>query len=126
MLRMFDLRNGNTFGDGAGVQDGEPVAQLQNGHKIVGYVEQSRSMPAVQLPQQLENLCLSDRVQGTRRFVGYEDRGVMKKGQRNQNPLRLANADLPRLSAQEVMVVRGQLHLIHQLMQARLQRLSSR
>ena len=125
MLRLLDLRNLNTFGDGAGVQYGEPVAQLQDGDKIVGDVEQSRSVPAVQLPQQLQDLSLSDRVQGARRFVGYEDRGAMQKGQCNQNPLRLANADLPRLSAQEAIVAGGQLHLIHQLLQTRLQRFPS-
>ena len=54
MQCLLDLRNRKAFGDCAPVQYSEPAAQLQDGDKIVGDVEQSRSMPAVQLPQQLE------------------------------------------------------------------------
>ena len=49
----------------------------------------------------------------------------MQKGQCNQNPLCLANADLRRLSEQEANVIGGQLHLFHQLPQTRLQRFPS-
>ena len=73
MLCLLYLRNLNAFSDSAGVQYGEPVAQMQDGDNIVGDVEQRRSVPTVQLPQQLQDLRLSDRVQGARRFVGYED-----------------------------------------------------
>lgn len=73
MPHLLNLRNLNAFGDSAGVQYREPVAQLQDGYKIVGDVEQSRSVPAVQLSQQLEDLCLSDRIQRACRFVGNED-----------------------------------------------------
>ena len=38
MLRLLNLRNWHALGDGARVQHGEPVAQLQDRHQVVGDV----------------------------------------------------------------------------------------
>jgi hypothetical protein len=118
MLRLLNLRNWHALGDGARVQHGEPVAQLQDRHQVVGDVEQSGPVATVQLPQQPDDLGLGYGVQGARRLIRDKDRGTMQECQRDQDPLRLANADLPGLPAQEVMITGRQLHLMHQLPQA--------
>jgi hypothetical protein len=125
MLCLLNLTDTHAFDDGAGVQHGEPAAQLQDRQQIVGDVEQGGPMLTVQLPQQLYDFSLRYRVKGAGRLVGYEDGGAMQKGQRDQDPLCLANADLPGLSAQEAVVLCGQLYLVHQLFQARCQFLPS-
>ena len=126
MLCLPDLRHLHALGDHARVEHGEPVAQLQDRHQIVRDVEQRGSGTAVQIPQQPYNLSLSNRIQGAGRLVGYQNRGTMQKGQCNQHSLRLPNTDLAGLSAEKANVTGGQLHLVHQLVQARFQRFPSR
>ena len=47
MPGLLDLRNLRALGDGAAVQHREPVAQLQYRYKIMGDVEQCRSVSPV-------------------------------------------------------------------------------
>src|ERR1035438_8268692 len=112
MLRLFNSFNLDALGDGSIVQHGEPVAQLQDRDQVVGDIEQRSSVAAIQSLQQHDDLSLGHRVKGTGWFIGNQDRGAMQESKSEENPLCLANRNLPGLSSQKASVVHGQLHLL--------------
>jgi hypothetical protein len=81
MLRLLDLRNRHALHNSARVQHREPVAQLQDGKQVMGDIKEGGSMATGQLPQQLDDLSLGYRVEGTGGLVGYQDGGAVQKGQ---------------------------------------------
>ena len=117
VLCLFDFADAYGFDDASLMQHRQPVAQLQDRDEVVGYVEERCPALAIQAAKQSDDLSLGHGIEGAGGFVRDEDRRVMEKRQRDEDSLRLSDADLAGLPVQEAFVVDRQLDLFHELPQ---------
>jgi len=105
----LQLLYGQALDQPALVQNGDSAAYVVYRYQIVRDIEKRRTAGPVQSLHESDNLCLSHRIQGTRRFVCDQYVRSMQKGQRNRYSLRLPYADL-RKSPDKKLAVRAKLH----------------
>ncbi|MFJ8113804.1 hypothetical protein [Streptomyces sp. NPDC096132] len=83
-----DLLHLAAFDDLPGVHDHRPVAQIGHHAQVVGDEDDGHAEPVAQGPQQVEDLGLDGDVERGGRFVGDQQIGFAREGQRDAHALR--------------------------------------
>src|SRR5229473_4684851 len=113
MLRVSeDLIGRSGLDDLALVKDSDAIANSRYRGKIMRNVKDGHPSGAVQLPEESENFGLRNHIERAGGFVGNEQRGTMHDRHSNQHALRLPDAHLQRVFAQE-LIVGGQGNALH-------------
>jgi hypothetical protein len=105
---------GQALNDRSMIEDRDAVAKPHDGDEVVGNIEQTGPVPAIQVAEQIDNLHLGDGIKRAGRLIRDDERGPMQKGQSNQHTLCLAYADL-RGTTTEKGIVSWELYFCHEL-----------
>ncbi len=84
---VHHLLDRRQFHDLAGIHDADAVRDLDRDADVVGDEDHTDIEFALQLPDQEQNLDLNGGVERCRRFVGQQQGGIARQGQRNHRAL---------------------------------------
>ena len=92
--------------DATGIHDADPVGDLRQQRKIMGYVEHGEPYPRPHLVQEVEDLLLRGDVEAGGRFVQHKQVGIAGQRHGDADPLLLSAGQLMRIAPQEGGIVR--------------------
>ena len=78
----------------------DSLAQPGDDPQVVGDEHDGRAETAVQVPHQIEDLCLDGDIQRRRRFIGHQDLGVQEQARGDHDPLAHAAGEFMRVAVQ--------------------------
>jgi hypothetical protein len=110
---ILDAADGESLHNTPGVEDGHALAELEHGQEIVRDEEECGFVHLAGVAKKVDDVRSVACIEGACRLIGYDDCRAVKKGEGDDDTLRLADADLGWLTRQEGRV-RGQVDLLHE------------